>query len=86
MTEEETIRDGLRVKQFLEDDAVVAAFARLEARYYADYKAAKSDEQLKAIHARTVVLDDLKSELAVVVENGMKVKADHERRTRRSVG
>lgn len=85
MTEDEVISAGIRVQQFLADDAVVAVFARLDARYYADYKSAKDPAQLAAIHARTVVLDDLKTELAGVVDNAMKVKADHDRRTRRTV-
>jgi len=79
MTEEEQIGAAQRVVAFLNDAAVVAAFARLDKSYYDEFK----KEGGVTAWAKARALDDLRNELTAVVDNGVKVAADSTRRNRR---
>lgn len=79
MTEEETIGAAQRVANFVNDEAVIAAFARLDKSYYDEFK---KDGGVTA-WAKARALDDLRDELTSVVDNGRKVAADSIRRNRR---
>lgn len=69
-TEEQDIRDGARVKAFLEDPLIAAAFARVDDRAIADIREAKSTESLVLAQAKLRALADVRLELRRVVDSG----------------
>lgn len=69
-TEQEAIDAGERMKVFVSDPAVQAAIARMASRNYDEFKKATTDDEIRAAHARGVVLDQFVSELQVVVDQG----------------
>lgn len=69
-TEQEQIDAGERMKVFVSDPAVQAAIAKMASRNYDAFKKAKTDDEIRAAHARGVVLDEFVGELQVVVDQG----------------
>jgi hypothetical protein len=61
---------GERVRAFLEDEYVKAAFEAVEREAMRRFKHAKTDEELRRAHALTVVTDSFAGLLVQVVEEG----------------
>lgn len=68
--EQELIDTGRRIEQFVKDPAVQAAIARMATQYFSDFKAAKTQDQMKIAHAQSSVLDDFINELQKDVDRG----------------
>lgn len=78
------IRAGDKIAQFLKDAHVVEAFARLEKRFYDEFKAASSDDARRASWAKASVLDELQQELLAVVSSGERARIEKVRAERAS--
>ncbi len=83
MTEDQIVDAGARVTRFLEDEAVKAAIAALEKRYYDAFRASASPEVREAAWAKANALTDLQTELQSVVDRGTRTRAERDRRTPR---
>jgi len=82
VTEDEQIEAGQRIAAFLEDEAVKRALQRLAAKYYDEFKAARTAEGRESAHSKAMVLDDFANEMRSVVDTGKRVKAEVQRRAR----
>lgn len=82
MTEQEIIDAGKRIEQFLADPAVVQAFERLEKQYFEDFKKALTADERVLLHAKAIVLDDVRRALRAVKDAGTRAKIEAERRER----
>jgi hypothetical protein len=70
LTDEQKIRAGHRIEQFLSDEEVQAGFTRLHADYYKAFRAAKTPEEREQAWAKARALDDLATELVASVQRG----------------
>ena len=70
VTPEQAIQHAAKVEQFLKDDAISGAFARLERRYYEAFKQADSSEKRVTAWAKANVLDDFLTELRIIISTG----------------
>jgi hypothetical protein len=66
----DAVLDGNRVAQYLSDPAVMAAFERLEHRYYARFKSAVTPDGRTEAWACARVMDDIRAEMRAIVDNG----------------
>lgn len=85
MSDEQTVKDqeiqaGERIERFLADDEVQAAFARLERKYYDEFKAAADPAARESAWAKSRAMEDVKTELRVSVTRGAVAKATSQRR------
>lgn len=83
VTPQEEIEAGVRVANFLADEAVEAAFVRLEAGYWTGFKTSQDVKAQEAFGAKARVLEDLKNELQGIVNNGIVATRTRERANRR---
>jgi hypothetical protein len=81
-TEDQQIREGSRLMEFLSDPVVAGAILRLDQKYFEEWKAGDTVEKRESAHAKTRVLDDLKIELQAVVDSGVRANAEKTRRER----
>lgn len=78
--ERDVIATGNRLELFLTDPAVIEAVDKLDKRYYAQFKAAKSPEDIALVKAKSAVIEDLFSELRAVVSTGKHTEITRDRR------
>ncbi len=71
---EQAVMDGERLKAFLADETVQAAFKRCEMRYQQGFLEAKTTDELRTVQVKMLVLRDLALELSSVVANGVHAK------------
>lgn len=84
MTLEEEIRAGERVEQFLNDEAVKAAFARVRAQYVDEWTRATTIDAREACWHKHTALADVWAEIGAIPGNGVKAKRDLEQRERKA--
>lgn len=82
MTEEEQASRGERVEQFLKDEAVQEVLAKLEKKYYEEFKQARTAEGRESAHAKALVLDDFTTSVRAIVDTGKLARASITRRQR----
>lgn len=70
MSPEKTIEDARVVKNFLDNDVVKAALARVSVRYYEEFRRADSSEKRVTAWARANALEDVLTELQAVKDAG----------------
>lgn len=70
MTLEEQIRAGERVEQFLNDEAVKAAFARVREKYVDEWTRADTTEAREACWHKHAALADVWAEIGAIPGNG----------------
>lgn len=85
MSEEKAITDGQRLKNFLEDEVVRAAFGRLEQSYFAEFQNADTPAVRESVWAKQKALMDLARELRATVDRGTRAAADKARRERNNL-
>jgi hypothetical protein len=78
-TEQKEIDHGRRVEQFLEDEAITAAFDKIAGLNYAEFLSATPDKAI-TIQSRARALEDIKNELRVIVDNGKLAQRKREQR------
>lgn len=74
MTLEDQIRAGERVEQFLDDEAVKAAFARVRDQYVKDWTDAKTTDAREACWHKHAALADVWTEIGAIPGNGLMAK------------
>lgn len=74
MTLEEQIRAGERVEQFLNDEAVKAAFARVREKYVDEWTRAPTTETREACWHKHAALADVWAEIGAIPGNGLMAK------------
>ena len=74
MTLEQEAQDGERVKQFLGDDAIKAAFARIDTLMFGKFKDAQTEEQRLRAWAVAQAVDEIQREMRVVVSTGERAR------------
>lgn len=73
---EREVADAGRLEQFLGDPVVSDALSHMERRYYEEFKAAKTLDELQSAQARARVLDDFQGELRIVKDAGTRAAAE----------
>lgn len=76
---DEQVGDGQRIEQLLRDPATAEALAELDARYWKEAKASTDDAGVIAAVSKARALDDLRTKLNAVVQNGKVANAQRER-------
>lgn len=71
MSDEQRIRDGERIRQFLTDEVVKGRFEALEAKYVEEWKVGETPAAREAAWAKVRALGDVRLELNVVVDAGI---------------
>lgn len=84
MSEEKEVADGARIDALLKDESVIAAFALLDKRYWTSFKTCRDDTERNQLGARASALEDLKNELQVIVDAGIRANATLQGRERRA--
>ena len=74
MSLEQQVSAGERVSRFLADEAVIAAFTKLEEKYIAEWKGSKTREERESLHAKVQVVEDVRTQLRAIVDNGTRAK------------
>jgi len=82
MSEDQAIRDGEKVEQFLKDEAVINAFAKVEQQYVAEWKSSEDPEKREALWAKQRALSDVQAKLRASVGDGQIAKSRKEQRIR----
>lgn len=67
-TPEQLIQDAHRIDLFLKDEAIIAAFSRMERAYYEEFANADSSEKRVTVWAKAKVLKDFEGQLKILVE------------------
>lgn len=84
-TEQEKIDTAGRIEAFVKDPDVQGAIARLASENYNNFKAAKSDDEIRMAHAKGVVLDSFIDELQGIVDKGHVAKIQRNEQERREL-
>lgn len=74
------IRDGEKVQQFLKDEAVLRAFAKVEADYTDRWKKATTRETREELWAKQSALADVFVKLRGTIGDGQMAKAKKEQK------
>ena len=64
------IADASRMQQIMRDDIVIEAFARLERKYWTEFKGSTTAEERVRTWAKANVLDDIKRQMQITVDAG----------------
>jgi len=72
--------DGRRMREFLKDDVVQAAFAVLKERSYKEFLLAHDADERLAAQAKALVLDEFVVALQSVADAGERASIERERR------
>lgn len=83
MSEQSEIDDYRRVEAFLADPSVRRALDGAKERFYAEFKAAKTEDARMNAWAKANVLDTLADELVRTMENGKVALIQREQREER---
>jgi hypothetical protein len=78
------IRDAARIAEFLADEVVQNRLARLRADYDEEWRTGASTADREAVWFKRRALDDLETELRIVVDAGQAATHAREVRERRS--
>lgn len=70
MSDENDMTAGARVSEFLNDDHVTAAIAKVQARYVEEWKASDTAAKREEAYFKSRAFDDLRKELEITVQNG----------------
>jgi hypothetical protein len=81
--QEREVRDGARVAAFLADPAVKQALVDLETGALLKFKAAKTDDELRAAQAIAKVVDEFARLLKATADRGVVARRDVETRQAR---
>ena len=81
-TQEEILRQAETMNRFLADPIIAGAIARLERKFYEDFKAAKNSDERVTTWAKANLWDDFVKELRSVSDAGKIVKAMNDRSQR----
>lgn len=77
------IQDGLRVKQWLEDELFKGILKRVSVNIYDEFRAADSSEKRVTAWAKANALEAILVEMNAVVENGEAAKIETDRQSRK---
>ena len=64
------IAEAAHMQGFMKDEIIVEVFARLERKYWEEFKACKTSEDRVRAWAKANLLDDIKNEMRVTVDAG----------------
>jgi hypothetical protein len=84
MAEGKEIADGQRAVSVLKDDVVQRAFNALEAKYIDAWRRADNPQSREEAWAKLRALDELRVELQIIADAGIRATATRERRERTS--